>query len=699
MAFLSPGVYINEIDNSAIVPSVSTSVAFFAGNFNKGVLEQPFLITNKKDLEYYFGKPTNDNYNEWFQCYKFLDYADKLVISRIYSENGTKLLTDITIPGNHTVGDRLVNGLSSVDKIYKKSIITFEGQENQSRYKVKNIDFDTTTQTYAISFVRINKDTGAELDEGLEYEILPESKIIVYEKHQNDGVYAYRDITNPAVVKEPKINQEYELIKNHNDFEYSNEFYGFEDEVKLRFFSKTAEKSGIEISIVNSFDFMDQIVEYETISSDCEAFENVSALDIFDYPPVGEDEVGIIIRKNDTYEVFVVSFNQESIDGNGKSKYVETVINENSKLVYVTDNKSLGKIDIEVYSKPNQITGEITTSSYKSYIYSAVYRDSQGFTLGDDFTLPNTNFVQGPLQLWGGEVPSVKDSDSINKAYTTVENKELYAIDIVIGNELDEGKSAANLANDRADCIAFIGSSYSDVVGKKSAVVVDGLVRKIKNNPPFMRTQFAAYFGNYIRIFDGYAKKFRWINLAGDVAGLRANTNTNQASWWASAGLKRGVLRNIDRISFSPNQSQRDSLYSNNINPIVNFPGEGNLVWGQKTLINYASSFDRINVRGLFNVLERAMARAAKSQTFEFNDSFTRNAILAMFNPFLSSVKAGRGVEDFLIVCDESNNTKDIISRNELVVDIYIKPKYAAEFIRLNFNNVGTRSFATVIGA
>jgi len=701
MAYLSPGVYINEIDNSAIVPSVSTSVAFFAGNFEKGVIEQPFLVTNKKELEYYFGKPTDKNYNEWFQCSKFLDYSDKLVISRVFSETGTYNKTAIEVPGNHTVGDRLVNGLSSVKDIYRDSIITFEGQENQSRYKVKKIDFDEATQSYTLTFILWNVDTQSEVDEGLQYEILPGSKIIVYSQHQNSGAYAYRDITNPAVVKEPNFNQKYELIKNFNDFEYSKDFYGFEDEVKLRFFSKTAGSvnNGIEIAIVNSYDFADQIVEYENVNSACEAFEGVSVLDLFDYPPVEEDEIGIIVKKGESYETFIASFNPEAVDGNGKSKYIETVINENSELVYVIDNQSLSAFDVEVHSKPNQITGEITTSTYKSYVYSAVFKDSQGFDVNDDPSLPNTNYVQGPLSLWGGVSPIITDQGSIQEAYMTVEDKELYLIDIIIGNENDEGKSAALLADKRKDCIAFIGASYSDVVGKKAAVIVDGITRKIKNNPPFLRTMFASYFGNYVRIYDGYAKKFRWINVAGDVAGLRANTNTNQASWWASAGLKRGRLRNIDRIAFSPNQPQRDSLYSNNINPIVNFPGEGNLVWGQKTMINYASSFDRINVRGLFNVLERAMAKAAKSQTFEFNDSFTRNAILAMFNPFLSSVKAGRGIEDFLVVCDETNNTPDVISRNELVVDIYIKPKYAAEFIKLNFNNVGTKSFATVIGA
>ena len=701
MAYVSPGVYVNEVDNSAIVPSISNSLAYFAGNFTKGPIEEPFTITNKRDLEYYFGKPNDNNYNEWFQCYRYLDYSDKLLVSRLFSETGNYFKSSIEVPGNHTVGDKFINGLTSVDKIYRETVITFEGQDGQALYKVKNIEYDSVSQTYSITIVQWNKDTNEEIDNGLLYEILPGSRIIIYLQHQNAGVYAYRDITNPAVIKQPDFNQKYELIKNNNDFEYNKDFYGFEDEVKLRFFTRTAgPDEGIEIAIINYYDFYDAIAEFgETYPSLAEAFEGVSILNLFDYPPVDETEVGIVIKKDDYIESFVVSFDPEAVDANGKSKYIETVINEQSNLVYVIDNKALGPINVVVYSQPDSNTGDVTINTYSAYVYSALYKDSQGFDVNTDFTLPNTNYVQGPLPLWGGESPVVTDAGSLENTYNLVEDKELYLIDIVIGNELDEGRSAVSLADKRADCIAFVGASYGDVVGKKAAEAVFNMTRKIRNNPPFIRTMFAAYFGNYIRIYDSFAKKYRWINIAGDVAGLRANTNTNLATWWASAGLKRGRIRNADRLAFSPNQPQRDDLYSNNINPVVNFPGEGILVWGQKTLINYASSFDRINVRGLFNTLERAMSLAARSQVFEFNDVYTRNAVLAMFNPFLSSVKAARGIQDFLVVCDETNNTPDIISRNELVVDIYIKPTYAAEFIKLTFNNVGTRSFATVTGA
>jgi phage tail sheath protein FI len=210
---------------------------------------------------------------------------------------------------------------------------------------------------------------------------------------------------------------------------------------------------------------------------------------------------------------------------------------------------------------------------------------------------------------------------------------------------------------------------------------------------------FGAFFGNYFRIYDSFNKKYRWINVAGDMAGIRCSVSQTNASWWVSAGMKRGIIRGIDRMAFTPSLPMRDNLYKNGINPLVTFPGTGHLVWGNKTLLPYASSFDRINTRSLFNTLERAMAKAARSQVFEFNDPYTRNAISAMFNPYLSSIQAGRGITEYLVICDETNNTPDVISRNELRVDIYIKPNFVAEFIHLNFVNVGSRSISSVVGA
>lgn len=680
MAYLSAGVYIQEIDNSAIVPTVSDSVAFFAGNFTKGPIEQPFVITNKRELEGYFGKPTNTNYNEWFQCSKYLDYSNQLVISRAFTEL-KEVNTGIIVPANYTIGASIINDLTSVDGIYNGSTIAFSDHPTV-KYTVTKVEYNSGTLKYRITIADTDNNG---LTSGLANAVGTGDTIILFTSHQNAGVDAAHDpITTPI---EPFYNQTFDLYKSKDDFIFKSDAgISFDDGVKLKFIAQTAGdvNNDIEIAICNPIDFNNYNVDGITGPSAAMAFDGEPLSSFFDYIPL-DDEVGIIIKQGNIIESYIVSFDPASLDGNNKSKYVETVINDNSNIVYVVDNTTLGK-------KSFSVTIGGTAVAYSSYIISHIFRNSQSKT---QITAPTV--VVGPLSVFGGENPTVTIGD-LQVAYDEVLDKELYQVDIVIGNELDGGDSAVSLADARKDCIAFIGARYEDTVGKKSGIAVSNLVTYIQENN-ITRTMFSSFFGNYHRIYDNYSKKYRWINCAGDMAGLRSNTNTNRASWWASAGLKRGIIRNVDKLAFSPSEPQRDILYKNSINPIVSFPGEGLLCWGQKTLLNYSSSFDRVNVRGLFNTIERAMSKAAKSSVFEFNDSFTRNAIVSMFNPYLSGVKAGRGVADFLVICDETNNTPDVISRNQLNVDIYIKPMYAAEFIQLTFNNVGTRSFASVIGA
>ena len=671
-------------------------MAFFGGNFTKGPIEQPFVITNKDELVRYFGEPTNSNYNEWFQCSKFFDYGNQLLISRAYTDNKVTAVeaTEGLSEGNSDFV------MTDVSKVLINSIVSFEDDDfgtctdAEKIYTVTNISYDSGTEKYTITIDNPVCDT------------IPVGKMIyVQHEHINAGISAYQSLKE-ATAPKADYNQYYNLYKNDEDFNFKKETIAIEDEVKLKFIALTAGdvENGIEIAIANPIDFndyYDATTSTTTGASKAEAFMDLPLSNFFQYPPVG-DEIGIVIKHGDETETYVVSFDEAALDGNNKSKYIETVINEQSKLVYVVEKPTLSSMS---HFLPHDATSwdENTSStyqSYNSYIQTQLYKDRQGNTTW--IGLPTGNPAPSSLTTYGGQNPIITDSGDIEEAYNEVNDKEYFEVDIIIGNEIDLGAAAINLAVTRADCIAFIGARYQDVVGKRSAeatnALVDYMFGKISGVTPPQRSMFAAYFGNYHKIYDNYAKKYRWINVAGDMAGLRANTNNARASWWASAGLRRGVIRNIDKIAFSPSEPQRDQLYKNSINPIVAFPGEGNLCWGQKTLLNYASSFDRINVRGLFNTIERAMSKAAKSSVFEFNDPFTRNAILAMFNPYLSGVKAGRGVEDFLVVCDTTNNTPNVISRNELVVDIYIKPLYAAEFIRLNFNNVGTRSFSTVIG-
>jgi len=193
-----------------------------------------------------------------------------------------------------------------------------------------------------------------------------------------------------------------------------------------------------------------------------------------------------------------------------------------------------------------------------------------------------------------------------------------------------------------------------------------------------------------MKIFDRFAEVERWVPASGFAAGVMAFTDFSDASWFAPAGLNRGIISNVIDIAVNPNKGQRDILYYNRINPIVNFVGEGIVIWGQKTLQSTASAFDRINVRRLFLFLEKSIKKAARAFLFEFNDAFTRSRFRGLVNPFLSQVQARRGVTDFLVVADESNNPPEVIDANEFNAEILIKPNRVIEFIRLTFTAVGT---------
>jgi phage tail sheath protein FI len=200
-------------------------------------------------------------------------------------------------------------------------------------------------------------------------------------------------------------------------------------------------------------------------------------------------------------------------------------------------------------------------------------------------------------------------------------------------------------------------------------------------------------------MYDKYNDKYRWVPLNGDIAGLCARTDQQRDPWFSPAGYDRGIIKNCIKLAYNPNKTDRDALYSKGINPVVSFAGEGTMLYGDKTLLSRPSAFDRINVRRLFIILEKAIARASKSSLFEFNDEFTRAQFVSIVEPFLRTIKGRRGIYDYRVVCDDTNNTPEIIDRNEFVGDIYVKPARSVNFIQLNFVAVRTGvAFEEVVG-
>ena len=474
--------------------------------------------------------------------------------------------------------------------------------------------------------------------------------------------------------------------------------------------------NSIEIAIAKESDF----------GFGFEAFEGVVLDNLYEYRPSGDlsryrngesptatlpknesEEFAFMVRLGDKVEAFTVTLNKDTKDNFGRSTFIENVVNRQSELVFVvTNGKTWADIsNVSFLAKTYELKHgvEFKDSNGDSYVPPRFQRELEEDANTNAITLKYQSFRNGgnvadehvdfTAKLANGVATASTD---YKEGYSVWSNVEQVDIDIVIGNEADNGKSAIELAMSRKDCVAFVGASAASCVNVTANRATQGIIDE-RNNIVNYDTSYAAYFGNYKYQYDRFNDTNRWVNIAGDVAGLRAQTNTTHAPWWASAGLERGQLKNVTKLAFIPTVAQRDALYKDSINPVTSFPGLGNVVWGQKTLQRKASSFDRVNVRCLFNTLERSFAKMSKYQVFEFNDDFTRNRILSMLNPFLEGVKAGRGVADYRVVCDRTNNTPDIISRNRLIIDVFIKPNYVAEYISLRFTNLGVNDFESIV--
>jgi len=284
---------------------------------------------------------------------------------------------------------------------------------------------------------------------------------------------------------------------------------------------------------------------------------------------------------------------------------------------------------------------------------------------------------------------------NVISAYEQFRSTENVDISLVMTGAASEAvaERVIDIVSYRRDAIAFLSPPYLSVISTDPTTSVINY----RNSLP--STSYAVMDSNWKYQYDKYNDVYRWVPCNGDVAGLCARTDQDRDPWFSPAGFTRGQLKNVIKLAYNPNQANRDELYKKGVNPIVSFPGEGVILYGDKTLLARPSAFDRINVRRLFIVLEKAIARAAKSSLFEFNDEFTRATFVNLVEPFLRLVQGRRGIYDFRVVCDETNNTPEVIDRNEFVGDIYIKPARSINFIQLNFVAVRTGvAFDEIVG-
>ena len=356
----------------------------------------------------------------------------------------------------------------------------------------------------------------------------------------------------------------------------------------------------------------------------------------------------------------------DGTDANGNSNYYKNYIFNNSQYIYAVDPVDYNN----------------TVATWGKIMANTAFATS---------TTPQT------VTLSGGVDDTPVDANTITAMGRFANTEDTDISFILTGNSsITVQQTAIDIAIGRKDCLAFVSPPSSAVINQNGSEASNIQTWNTSLN---RSTSYAVADSGWKYMFDKYNNVYRYVPLNGDIAGLCVNTDSVRDPWWSPAGFNRGNIKNAVRLAWNPNKTYRDQLYVLGINPVVSFPGQGIVLFGDKTLQSKPSAFDRINVRRLFIVLEKAIAKASQYALFEFNDSFTQAQFVALVTPYLRDVQGRRGITDFKVVCDSTNNTPQVVDSNQFVGDIYIKPARSINFIQLNFVAVRTGvAFTEVVG-
>ena len=715
MAFqVSPGVLVKEIDLTNVVPAVATSIGAIAGAFEKGPMNTIVPIGSEQELVETFGKPNSSNFETWFTAANFLQYGNALRVIRAetgarnaIANGGSSLLsgtgdgstTDFTLSQSVADGSLLhvtIDGTVSTAFTVSGTTLSFTSAPANAAVIVAKLGVRITNDTYyednyadgsgsfgnwaakypgawgnsiGVSICAstnayeetvtslVNEpsgttagDTTIDVDDGTEFQI---GDIV----HFQEASGAQYEVTGIAVntltirqLDNPNGGGLKSAIADNTAIRRRWRFYDLFDAAPST--STWAKGQGLS----SAADEM-HIVVYDTTGE----------ITGYDIDVAGNRTLSVI-------ETFAfASKHPNAKTAQGGTSYYPTLVNRGSSYVWWTDHDTTG----------TDWGSNLTSAGADTTFVAQDLPIVDTLTIGADDMLPTV----GELEL----------------AYDRFADSETVDVNLMMAGTSPAGADgithATNLidiAELRKDVVVFISPRRADVVGVTSGATQTTNVKGFFDN--LASSSYAVFDSGYKYMYDKYNDVYRYVPLNGDIAGLAANTDNVADPWFSPAGYNRGQIRGAVKLAFNPTKSQRDILYPARINPVVTFPGQGTVLFGDKTALSRPSAFDRINVRRLFIVLEKAIATAAKFQLFEFNDAFTQAQFKNLVEPFLRDVQGRRGITDFSVVADETNNTGEVIDRNEFVADIYIKPARSINFITLNFIAVRTGVSFSEIG-
>ena len=644
MAFqVSPGVLVQERDLTNIIPAVSTSIGAVAGAFAKGPVDEIVSISSEQELVDTFGKPDSSTFEYFFTAANFLAYSNALRVVRAQNTslaNATASGSSILIKNTDDYTNNYSTGQGTVGTFAARTAGTHGNNLLVSTCpSATAYEEISSRQVASDSTTNAVGNTTIAVDEGSDFNV---GDIIQFS-------------TTAAT----------------NDFD-DGDFYRITaiSSEQLTFVQHPRGAGGLKRVILDNSKIKRRWRYYDSV----DRAPGTSAY-VSDRSGSG-DEIHVVVVDEDggisgepgrVLETFSnLSKAADAKTPQGDNNYYPDVIYNKSQYIYWMDHNTSGT------NWGNNASG--TT-----------------FTAVDTPTLES---------LSGGSNGSTITDAQLKTAYEKFQDSETVDVGLIMAGPSGSTTHVDNLitiAEERKDAIVFASPQRSDVVNITNS---NTQMQNVKDFFDSIRSSsYAVFDSGYKYAYDRYNDVYRFVPLNGDIAGLAARTDTVADPFFSPAGFNRGIIRGAVKLAFNPTKAQRDILYPARVNPVATFPGQGTVLFGDKTGLSTPSAFDRINVRRLFILLEKAISTASKFQLFEFNDEFTRANFRNIVEPFLREIQGRRGITDFLVVCDETNNTGEVIDRNEFVAEIFIKPARSINFITLSF--VATRtgvSFDEVAG-
>ena len=698
MSFLkSPGVNVREIDLTTIVPSVPTTIGAIAGAFQKGPVNSVVTIGNEDDMVKIFGKPQNNSnqFETFFTASNFLQYSDQLKIVRCESgvTNAIASGTAFIIRDDDHYEDSFKDGQGSVGE-WAARTAGIHGNSlgvsicaNSTAFEELAVTTTSAEEALGQTVISVTDGTVFTIHDivnfgealGFEYQVTAAdaSTITIKLKDDPNGSGLQSTIATATNIRRRwRFYDLFDAAPGTSDFATQNT-RGTQDELHIVVYDQLGEISGFAITsngnrtnaVLETFANLSKNSVGKSPQGDSTYYvDKIFRTSNFVYS-MDHNTAGTNWGTDFTGEESQIVMEDGGTDGAGANAGENVVLDATG----TSNENENGKIQLEAGGNSYAALDTPTTTNLKNGAddYAVTAGELQiGYDNFDDVESIDVNLILG------GKGGGAGDSASTQDTHVTM---------------------LTALTDKRRDCVAFVSPYRSATVGVTSSITATENVVEAFDLCP--SSSYMVFDSSYKQMYDKYNDVFRFVPMNGDTAGLCAFTDNVADPWFSPGGFNRGNVRGAIKLSYNPKKSERDQLYGARVNPIVDFPGQGVVLFGDKTALAKPSAFDRINVRRLFLVLEKAISTAAKFSLFEFNDEFTRAQFRNLIEPFLRDVQGRRGIFDFKVVADDTNNTGEVIDRNEFIGDIYIKPARSINFITLNFVAVRTGvEFSEVVG-